>query len=160
MKEETAPSTITKVGTGTEASFEERGETYFHINKVIDAYKTGVMHGERNFEKAFEELFERNVRDSVKCLNAIATHLRSIDIRLNKAYIQTGQWRQISFLLIVAENDFLDEKFYSVYDKLYSLEQEYNNKSLQVNVSFLPSSESFSEEAVFSDGFAELKEEV
>jgi len=156
MKER-VPGTITKIGGVRQESVVEKGETYYHFDRLIEAYNKGVDEGEQKYVKTADALFQRNLRDASKAINILDRDFIERGLDILKAYLQIASRDKFFFLVGVSEENYLHDSFYTVYDKVYHLEKEYNNDSLQLHFAFMPVTSDFCEEIVLSDGFFELE---
>lgn len=140
-------------------TYKPKGEGYYDVDDVLDAYNAGKHVGAANVEKAFADLLKRNIRDASKFLNSVVSQLYALDIPFTDVYIRHGRWPEIEILMAVRDTDYVKKDFKVIYDVVFDLEQEYNNESLQIYISFLPVNEHFNEAQVLSDAYVKIEKE-
>ena len=138
----------------------EIGETPFHKNEnpfnsddVINAYLRGKQDGAEDMGKAIVNLLKRNIRDAGRVALALEAFLNGSNIPRLHSYIRITKGYKVTLLMVVSEDDFLNEKFMSVYGEAIRLEREFNDETCNISVSFMPKSEGFDQSAILSDGF-------
>ncbi|WP_145860822.1 hypothetical protein [Pedobacter suwonensis] len=130
----------------------QKGDVYTG-DQVIDAYLTGKKHGLQSYQKSLYNSLQQNVDACAVITKSVLEYLKKINIESDTAFLKINNWDNFNIILPVKEEDFLDEKFLSVYDFASDLEEKSINDTFNFGVSFLDYTEKLNEHNLQCDGF-------
>lgn len=124
-------------------------------NDVIDAYLKGKKTGLESYQKTLVKALNENVDKCGEYTEKIIQHLHSLDIRSKDAFLRINKFDLFNILVCVPEKDFLDEKFFDVYDFVTEFEDKKNSSdnTFAIEFSFLDFNDKYCVRTINSDGY-------
>ena len=144
---ETNISELWEIETSREGNYTE--------NDVIDAYLKGKKTGLENYQKTLVRALNENVDKCGEYTEEIIKHLHSLGIQSKDAFLRINKYDLFNVLVCVPEKDFIDEKFFSVYDFVTEFEDQLNSSdgTFAIEFSFLDFNDQYCVRTINSDGY-------
>lgn len=108
-------------------------------NDVIDAYLKGKKTGLESIQKTLVKALDENIDKCGTYTENVLKRLTEFDIKAQDAFLRINNFDFFNILVCIPEKDFLDDKFFHVYDFITEFEDSKNTpeNNLTVEFSFL-----------------------
>lgn len=125
-------------------------------DQVIDAYLTGKKSGLESHHKALVKTLEQNVDKCGSYTESIISYLKELKINPKDAFLRISKFDLFDVIICVPEKEFLNERFFEVYDYVSDFEDQYNSvkdNTFEVEFSFLDFQNDYCVKTLNSDGY-------
>jgi hypothetical protein len=136
--------------------FKPSKEGKYTEDHVIDAYLQGKKTGLESHHKALVKALEQNVDLCGNYTEQVFNFLKEQSIEPQDAFLKISKFDLFNVIICVPEKDFLNEKFFGVYDYISEFEVKNNSSkdsTFQVEFSFLDFQDQYCVNTLNSDGY-------
>lgn len=120
---------------------------------LIDAYLKGKEDGKNDVYKVLFNQLKNNISQATTVAEVLYQHSLEQKIPLKTIHIKADSIARFEALFIVQEDDFISDKFRSIYTYARGLKNKFDSENFYISFSFMPNSKNLNEKCLASDGF-------
>src|SRR5690606_3767408 len=121
-----------------------------------DAYLKGKKTGLESQHRALVKALEQNVDKCGDYTEQILNYLKGLKIDPKDAFLRISKFDLLKVIICVPEKDFLNERFFEVYDYVSDFEDQNNSandNTFEIEFSFLDFQNDYCVKTLNSDGY-------
>ncbi len=142
-----------KTTTRQQTVVKKNDDKMFDYWEVLSAYEAGKKAGIKLSDKIYKKVFEENLDKSVKACRKVYAFLKEQDIECNMVSIRPERITEFDLLFTVSKKNFNSVNFAQIYPLAESQIKNIKSKTLELSLSFMPSSKNIDEKKLDAGGF-------
>lgn len=131
----------------------KKEESVYTGDHLIDAYLKGKQDGKDEMIKILTKQFKDNIGIATSISEKLYSEAAKKKIDFKTIHLKADGLTSFSALFIVKKDDFLSDKFRSIFVSARKLKNEVESDSFYISFSFVPDSEDLNEKCISADGF-------
>lgn len=132
---------------------EEKAETIFSADDVINAFFLGKKKQEDQQKKILSEKFINNLKKAQDIGKEIFKFISSKNIKVEELRLRPKSLTDFYLLYIVQKEKYLSSSFSNIYKKSINEKSKHNSDTFNIDFNFLPHNSKINKEKLVSDGY-------
>lgn len=146
--------TIDTLQTNKDWIQKSKAEDLFSSDEVINAYLKGKSEGFELQKKILLNKLTENINQATTATNQVIKFLKKNKFNSISAHLKINSFTDLSVLIMILEEDFLDSKMLEVYNFIAQLETNNDDGMYNLEFSFCDRNKSdFDENKLITDGY-------